>query len=142
RKLLATCRSLAEAAGESDRPYYRRLEETVRPWLTPGALAQADAEILADLRSRCRQVRGELGRRRWHGVHTRARPWHLLPTMAALVAAVVLIKAMDLDPARPLGLLDGLWPASGLRGDLARLLLASVAVVLISIFIVNRTARN
>src|SRR5262245_19043653 len=61
RDLLAACRGAAEAAEESRRPFYERLEELARPWLSPRVLERTDRDMLLDLLDRCREAGRELG---------------------------------------------------------------------------------
>jgi serine/threonine protein kinase len=62
QKLINACRTRALAAGESERAFYRHLEDLVLPWLTPKALAQVDRDILFSLLLCCRRAEQELGR--------------------------------------------------------------------------------
>jgi serine/threonine protein kinase len=60
--LIEACRTRARAADESERTFYRHLEDLVLPWITPKALAQVDREILFSLLLCCRRAEQELGR--------------------------------------------------------------------------------
>jgi hypothetical protein len=62
RTLIDACRARAAAADESERTFYRHLEDLALPWLTPKALAQVDREILFSLLLCCRRAEQELGR--------------------------------------------------------------------------------
>ena len=88
--LLHVCRSLADAADERGRSFYKGLESLAQPWLSPSVLEKADHEVLFDLLERCRQAERELN----------ARPRaYLAPLCAwltlALAAAVVWFALLD-----------------------------------------------
>jgi hypothetical protein len=64
-ELIELCETLAASADDQKRePYYRELEDLVRPFLSPRALSQTDCEILMGLLTRCRRIEQDLGRPR------------------------------------------------------------------------------
>ncbi len=68
RELLRVCRARVETADEVNRPFYERLVDLARPWLTPKSLEHSDREIIFDLLICCREADLEL-----HGLPEAAR---------------------------------------------------------------------
>lgn len=145
QELIATCRSLADAADAELRAYYEGLEVLARPWLGPKTLEHADGAILASLLDRCRQVEAELGVR--HRFRSRFT-WSITPLLVALALAVslALLLFVDVDPARALdqarGWSDALWFAVRRSSDMLKLAVVTVLVVLGSVYFSSRTSRN
>jgi hypothetical protein len=147
RELIATCRSLADGAGDESRAYYEGLEELARPWLSPKTLAQADREILDGLLARCREVEAELGgRSRFSaalGWSTRA-----LLAVSVLAGSILLLWAwgVDLDVVSALdrvrGWSDVIWITVRRTSDMEKLAIVTALVLLASVYGVSRTARS
>jgi serine/threonine-protein kinase len=62
RQLLRACRALACVADDERRTFFQRLEERLKPWLSPQALAQTDLEIHYQLVEEFQQDEQELDR--------------------------------------------------------------------------------
>jgi serine/threonine protein kinase len=60
RDLLAACRAHAAGADVEKHTFFKRLEELLKPWLTPEALAHADLEIHYQLAHEFQQIEREL----------------------------------------------------------------------------------
>jgi serine/threonine protein kinase len=60
--LVKACRAQAEAAEGARREFYQRLEERLKPWLNPDALAHADLEIHYQVAHEFREAEEELDR--------------------------------------------------------------------------------
>ena len=90
QELVAACVAAGGAAEGTQREFYQRLEDLVRPWLTARVLEQTDHQILMDLLARCRQAEQELD--------PRSRPRAVLlwavaafVLLGAVAAAVILL---------------------------------------------------
>src|SRR4051794_3954084 len=99
RELVAACVAAGGAAEGTQREFYQRLEDLVRPWLTARVLEQTDREILTDLLVRCRQADQELN------PHSRSRAVLRWPVAAfsllGAVAAVILLGWTAQGPELP-----------------------------------------
>jgi serine/threonine protein kinase len=60
RDLMATCRAQAGGASGERGAFFRRLEESLKPWLTPEALAQVDLEIYYQIARQFSEAEREL----------------------------------------------------------------------------------
>jgi hypothetical protein len=142
-ELIAACRSLAEADGER-RPYYTALEDTVRPWLSLRVLARTDREILFTLLSHCRAVERQLTGR------TRVLAWPFpfapAPALVAGIAVLVLAWAVTefgiLVPAIVRDAFDTAWLAIKYSGNLPKLSVAGVLMIIAAMLAISRTARS
>src|SRR5206468_10107668 len=60
KTLVKSCRMRAAKAQGPRQEFYMKLEELVRPWMTPTILESTDREILFSVLSYCRQFEQEL----------------------------------------------------------------------------------
>ena len=142
RELLQTCRALAETADETRRPFYRDLQELVRPWLTSLVLQQTDREILADLLDRCQQVSRQMGGGGWGDVARRGAGWGLVALAAVLgfwLWQADWLRGLIADHAQ------GLWRqlrwAFHQSADGERWLIGGLAAAVLAMLLVWRSAR-
>jgi hypothetical protein len=140
-QLLAACRSLA--AEGPDGGYYRDLQNLVQPWLTCGALEQADGEILAGLLGRCRQVERELGGPAWVSAAGRWAAWGLVVLAAAAVPVLLVVAANAVG--MPLGEQVGGWwrlldHAVRNASDAQRWVAVGFVAVLVGMYLASRTS--
>jgi hypothetical protein len=142
RELLNACRSLADSAEGPARVGYERLEGFVRPWLNLRALERADRDILESLL--------DAARRTWRDLGGRDRaPTDFGPVARALASVVALAVLIALawtaggdsvlGPLRDRA--ETLWLAVRPNSDHLGIATAA-AVVLASIYLVSRTARD
>src|SRR5262249_55744930 len=139
-----TCQALAETADESRRPFYRDLQELVRPWLTPLVLQLTDRAILADLLDRCQQVGRQLGGGGWGAVARRGAVWGLAALVVAGAGFVLWqadwLRESVAEHAR------GLWLqlrwALHQSGDGARWLIGGLAAAVLAMLLIWRSARG
>jgi hypothetical protein len=139
RRLLESCRSLAnESEGDRQR-FYQSLAELAQPWLSLAVLAQTDRKILMDLLECCRRAEREASsRKRLLGL-----PRWSVPAAAFLAAAgVTIVLPAGLDRLGE-SVVDWLTRMSNMLSSLLastpaghRLLMAGVALVLAAILAV------
>ena len=145
KSLIQGCRDLAEAGDEGDATFYRRLEDMVSPWLTPGVLARSDREILQDLVIRCREAGRRLGIRSWDLV---VPAWMPRVVVVSVVGVAVLLTLVVVSGGwlqalyRARGWTDDIWFAMRRTSEVERLGLVTVILVIVSIYGVSRTARS
>ena len=113
RELIRVCRSRLETSDEVNRPFYERLVDLARPWLTLKSLEHSDREILFDLLICCREADLEL-----HGLPQAAR--ELRGQIATLQESVV----------EPMSSAGRFWLALGM----CLVLLAVVALLILAIW--------
>jgi hypothetical protein len=144
-ELIQKCRLMAESANDMEAPFYRSLEELVRPWLNLAILERAERDILFDLVTRCRQVHERLRGRTRIGTFP---IWiALLPVILMFFSIMLLwmrdiplLYGLSLDHIR--GWSDVLWFNVIHASNEQRLLFVGCALVGISIFFVTRNARS
>ena len=141
--LIAACRSLAEADGEWG-THYTALEETVRPWVSPGALDRADPAILATLLSRCRAMERELsgrrGRPEWPSPLASARLLAAGAAGFALAAALLGLGSPVLAVVRDV--FDTAWLTLKYSDDLLKVSATGVLPIAAAMWVISRTARS
>jgi hypothetical protein len=145
RRLVDTCRALARVPGLPNGGVYDRMERLVSPWLTLGALEQADGEILNDLLTLGRQLDRQLGGGRWWpGIRRGA----VRALVVALIAAgsLLAVRRTDrfLSPLLNWGKgkwLEVRWAFTRSDSSLWWFLGAAL-VTLLAIYLVSRTARG
>jgi hypothetical protein len=142
-ELIAVCRSLAEEDGER-RAYYTALEETVRPWLSPRALARTDRELLFMLLDHCREVERELGGRRWvpnRLFHFNLVPW--IATGAVVFGLAWFLLEFGLPVLEALrDLIATAWLTIQYSSNFLKLSVLAVVLVVASSYAISRTARS
>jgi hypothetical protein len=142
RELTSTCRELASADDEARRDDYKRLEATVRPWLSLKVLDRTDRAILDSLLDRCRQVDRELGAKPL--VDGRVVLAVLLPVGLVALSFVgwsargLLFNAME----HVQGWSAALWLAARRASDLEKLFALCLIAACLSVIIVSRAARS
>jgi hypothetical protein len=144
RDLLAACQSLSSTVEETEQALYQKLESLAQPWQTSQMLAQADRVILLDLLSRCRQAEQGL-------LAKTARPelrWGaklLAGVLLVLITHLVLVWNAQNTWVPLVGLLNTgwqqLWWLLKLCGE-PLWVAAAALVILLSIFLVSRTAKG
>jgi hypothetical protein len=143
--LLTSCRALANSPDAPQRELGRRLEKLVGPWLTCGALEQANQQVLLDLLDRCRQAELDLGVRRLPlGVWRLALAGALAAGTTALVAWLVVTNAIGWGPAwsRLQSLAQPVWLFVRQLGAVPAVLAGGAVVVVIAVILVATAARR
>jgi hypothetical protein len=145
RELIARCRVLAATANEVDRAFYCYLEDLAQPWLDPTILARADREILFDLLLRCQSVEQQLGGRSWLRWMQSRRA--LLPAGALIFAIMLLwmgrfwvLLSTIMDTVRSWA--NDLSFRVTHASDPERLFVIACILIVVSIYMVSRTARS
>jgi hypothetical protein len=143
QRLMDVSSAGAHSGEEAQRGFFEVMEATVRPWLSPRVLEQADREILSHLLERCRRIDRVLagrGRASWSG----ATPILLFFT-ALVVSFVLLWFAHPHWSTLALGVSAGtrlLWTSVERLSHVEQLFAVGVVVVLMSIYNVSRAARS
>jgi hypothetical protein len=144
RELMEACRALARAPDNPKKWLYEHMERLVSPWLSVGALEQADGEIIDDLLFLCRQLDRQLSGRRWGAVIRRGAAWAFLILIAAGSWLVVRRFEGPLSPL--LGWVKGKWLEARwliTHSEGGWWLFAGAALVtLVAIYLVSRTGRG
>jgi hypothetical protein len=142
RELLEQCRALAASANDVDAVFYRYLEDLAQPWLDPSVLSRADRDILFDLVLRCHQVEKQLGGRSFlRSLELGRAPVLLL----ALIIAIMSITFRDLSVWSIIRYVRD-WSDTAVfhivhSSDQERLFCVACMLILVSIYMVHRTAR-
>ncbi len=145
RELIRSCRALAAPANEVEAAFYCYIEDLVQPWLDLAVLTRGERDILFDLVIRCQHVRTQFGGRSW----VRSLTGWGAPVFAAVSIFAIMLLCMGrfsvvlstiLDCAR--GWSDDLWLGVTHSSEVERLFFVACALVVVSIFLVMRTARS
>ena len=147
RELIASCRVLAASANEVEAVSYRYLEDLAQPWLDLAVLDRADRadrDILFDLLFRCKHVQAQLGGRSWIRVlRARGTPVFLgsfLAIMLLCMGRFSVVLSIMLDRARNWS--DDLSIRVNHSTDLERLFVVGLVLIMVTIYVVSRTARS
>jgi hypothetical protein len=145
REVIEECQRLADSANEVDGAFYRYIENLVQPWLDLSVLARGERDILFDLLLRCRHVQTQLGGQAWH----QAIPsWRAAVAVALMFFAIILLflgrvpvsLRTILNGARDWA--DHIYIQVVRSTELERLFFVGCVLVVVSMFVVMRTARS
>lgn len=145
RELIQHCRAMAASANKVDVVFYRYLEDLAQPWLDPAVLDRADRDILFDLLIRCQHVEEQLGGRSWIRV---LRAWGTPVFLGASFLAIMLlcmgrfsvVLSTMLNRARSWS--DDLYIRVIYSTDMERLFVVGLVLIMVTIYVVSRTARS